>query len=343
MPAPTIGVDVGGTKILGVVLDAGGDVVGEWRVATPSGGPAVLATVFEVVERLRPGAGEVAGLGVGLPGLVDRRGTLRFAPNLPGVVELPVRSALAEATGLPVQVDNDATCALWAEHRAGAARDTEDALLVTLGTGIGGGILADGRLVRGASGFAGEIGHLVVEAQGRMCGCGRRGCWERYASGNALSISGREAARAGRAPRLVALAGGDADRVAGAHVMAAAAEGDAEATVLLEGFAAWVAVGLASLVHVLDVDRCVIGGGLVEAGEVLFTPVRRAFGDRLVAPDHRPDVQIVPARLGERAGAIGAALLAGEPAPAPGPPAGALHPEAGALPGNPGDGVASGG
>ncbi|MBW3548630.1 MAG: ROK family protein [Actinobacteria bacterium] len=338
MPAATIGVDVGGTKILGVALDGGAEVVGEWRVATPPGGPAVLAAVSTVVERLRAGVGEVAGLGVGVPGLVDRHGTLRFAPNLPGVVELPVGPALAETTGLPVQVDNDATCALWAEHRAGAAGDTEHALLVTLGTGIGGGILADGRLLRGASGFAGEIGHLVVEAQGRMCGCGRRGCWERYASGSALSIAGREAARAGRAPRLVALAGGDADTVAGAHVVAAAAEGDAEATALVEAFAAWVAVGLASLVHVLDVDRCVIGGGLVEAGEVLFAPVRRAFRHRLVAPDHRPDVQVVAARLGERAGAIGAALLAREPAPAPAP---GFRSQAGALPGNPGDGAAS--
>ncbi len=336
MPPATIGVDVGGTKILGVALDADAEVVGEWRVATPAGGAAILAAVFTVVERLRAGVGEVTGLGVGVPGLVDRRGTLRFAPNLPGVVELPVGPALAETTGLAVQVDNDATCALWAEHRVGAADDSDNALLVTLGTGIGGGILADGRLVRGASGFAGEIGHLVVEAQGRMCGCGRRGCWERYASGSALSIAGREAARAGRAPRLVALAGGDADTVAGAHVTAAAAEGDAEAAALVEGFAAWVAVGLASLVHVLDVDRCVIGGGLVEAGEVLFAPVRRAFRDRLVAPDHRPDVQVVPARLGERAGAIGAALLAHEPAPAPG-----SRPQAGALPGNPGDGAAT--
>lgn len=339
MPAPTIGVDVGGTKILGLVLDAGALVVEERRVATPSGGPAVLATIFEVVQRLRADVGEVAGLGVGVPGLVDRHGTLRFAPNLPGVVELPVGAALAEVTGLPVQVDNDATCAMWAEHRAGAARDSGHAVLVTLGTGIGGGILADGRLVRGASGFAGEIGHLVVEAGGRMCGCGRRGCWERYASGSALSVSAREAARAGRAPRLVALAGGDAERVAGAHVTAAAAEGDAEATAILEEFAGWVAVGLASLVHVLDASRCVIGGGLVEAGEVLFAPVRRAFRDRLVAPDHRPDVQVVPARLGEQAGAIGAALLArgAVSAPAPAPARSLLQPEAGTSQRNPGD------
>lgn len=340
MPAATIGVDVGGTKILGIVLDAGGEAVGEWREATPSGGPAVLAAVFEVIERLRADAGDVAGVGVGMPGLVDRHGVLRFAPNLPGVVELPVGAALAEATDLPVQVDNDATAALWAEHRAGAARDTDDAVLVTLGTGIGGGIIADGRLVRGASGFAGEIGHLVVEAGGRRCGCGRQGCWERYASGSALSISGREAARAGRAPRLVALAEGDADRVNGVHVTAAAAEGDPAATQLLEAFAGWVAVGLASLVHVLDVDRCVIGGGLVEAGDVLFSPVRRAFHDRLVAPDHRPYVQVVPARLGERAGAIGAALLARELVEVPAPSTAAVELGREALPGNPGDGEA---
>ena len=153
---------------------------------------------------------------------------------------------------------------------------------------------------------------MVVDADGVACLCGRRGCWERYASGGALGRWGREAAAAGRAPQLLARAGGDPDDVKGEDVTAAAVEGDPGALVVLETFAGWFALGLANLVHVLDVTRCVIGGGLVEAGDVLLDPVRAAFADRVVAPEHRPPVEIVAAELGGDAGAIGAALLAGE-------------------------------
>lgn len=306
---PALGVDVGGTKVLGVaVLD--GAVVAEHRVATPAGGVAVLAAVAEVAEALRAEVGPVSALGAGVPGLVDRNGRLRVAPNLAGVVELDVAGGLAEATGLAVRVDNDATCALEAEHRLGAARGTADAVLVTLGTGIGGGLLVDGRIVRGRSGFAGEIGHMVVDADGIPCVCGRRGCWERYASGSSLGAAARVAIDEGRGDYLLVLAGGDVGAVRGEHVTAGAAEGDPTALALLDHFASWFAIGLANLVHVLDVERCVVGGGLVEAGDVLFGPIRRAFSHRLAAPSHRPPVEIVPATLGERAGAIGAALLA---------------------------------
>jgi glucokinase len=305
----TVGVDVGGTKVLGVALDGAGAVVAEHRVPTPVGSRALLEDVLEVVSVLRGRCDAVDAVGVGLPGLVDRDGVLRFAPNLPGVVELPVGRLVAEATGLPVVVDNDATCATWAEHRVGAAQGAADAILVTLGTGIGGGLVMDGVLVRGANGFAGEIGHMVVDADGIACVCGRRGCWERYASGSGLGRMAREAAEAGRGRRMVALAGGDADLVRGEHATAAALEGDAEALAVVDRFAGWFAVGLANLVHVLDVSTCVVGGGLVEAGDVVLGPIRRAFVDRVVAPEHRPPVTIIPAVLGERAGAIGAALL----------------------------------
>jgi glucokinase len=290
----TIGVDVGGTKVLGVVVDDAGTVVASHRVPTPSGGAAVVEAMVAVIAALRRDRDDVVALGAGVPGLVDRDGVLRFAPNLPGVVELPVGRLLGEATGLPVRVDNDNTCALWGEHLAGAARDAADVVLVGLGTGIGGGLLLDGRLVRGAHGFAGEIGHMVVARGGIPCVCGRNGCWERYASGTAL---GRMARQAGIGER-------------GEDVTAAAIAGDARALAVFDEFADWFAVGLVNLVHALDVSRCVIAGGLVEAGEVLLDAVRRAFAARIVAPDHRPSVEIVGASLGERAGAIGAALLA---------------------------------
>jgi glucokinase len=291
--ALTAGVDVGGTKVLGVVVDASDALVAEHRVPTPAGGDALVDAIVGVVETLRA-THPVEAVGVGVPGLVDRDAVLRFAPNLPGIVELAVGERVGRALGVRVTVDNDNTCALWGEHLLGAARDVDHAVLVGLGTGIGGGLLLDGRLVRGAHGFAGEIGHMVVAIDGIPCVCGRRGCWERYASGTALGRLGREA--------------GIGER--GEDVTAAAIAGDATALAVFEVFADWFAIGLVNLVHVLDVERCVIAGGVVEAGEVLVDAVRRAFAARLVAPEHRPPVQIVGASMGERAGAIGAALLA---------------------------------
>ncbi|MEA3020031.1 MAG: glucokinase, partial [Actinomycetota bacterium] len=222
---PTVGIDVGGTKVLGVVADAAGTVLAEHRVPTPPDGEQLIATMVELVARLRASHPDVTAVGAGVPGLVDRDAVLRFAPNLPGIVELAVGARLAGATGLPVRVDNDNTCALWGEHLLGAARDRTDVVLVGLGTGIGGGLLLDGRLARGTHGFAGEIGHMVVARGGIACVCGRHGCWEQYASGTALGRLGRESGAA----RIVELAGGLVDDVRGEHVTAAATEGDPDA------------------------------------------------------------------------------------------------------------------
>jgi glucokinase len=305
-----IGLDVGGTKVLGVVTDASGVVLDEHRVPTPVEGVALVEAMAALVHELRRRHPDVVAVGAGVAGLVTRAGVVRYSPNLPGVVELAVGPLLAELVDLPVRLDNDATCALWGEHMCGAAQGSDDVLLVTLGTGVGGGILLDGRLVRGAHGFAGEIGHMVVDVGGVQCVCGRRGCWERYASGTGLGRMGRELAEAGRAPRLVELAGGDPLAVRGEHVTTAAAEGDAQATAVVEVLAGWVALGLVNLAQALDVSRFVIGGGLAEAGDVLIAPIRAAYTARAVAPEHRPAVAIVAAELGEHAGAVGAALLA---------------------------------
>ena len=253
-----VGLDVGGTKVLGVVADAAGAVLDEHRLLTPStDGSAIVAAMAEVVAVLRRRHPEVATVGAGVAGLATLDGIVRFSPNLPGVVELPIAALLSEAVGLPVALDNDATCALRAEHASGAARGADDVALVALGTGIGGAFVLDGELRRGANGFAGEIGHMVVDVGGVPCVCGRRGCWERYASGSGLGRMGREAAEAGRAPRLVELAGGDPLLVRGEHVTEAAAEGDPEALAVVEVLAGWVAVGLVNLVQALDVLGCI--------------------------------------------------------------------------------------
>jgi glucokinase len=306
----TIGVDVGGTKCLGVVLDDGGKVVAERRRPTPQSGsgPALIDAVVEVAGELQDGAS--MPVGVGVPGLVDRDGVLRFAPNIPGVTELRIRDELANRLGVRIQVDNDATCAAWAEQGGGAGRGRQHVILVTLGTGIGGGIVTDGRLVRGAHGFAGEIGHMVVDAGGLPCPCGQQGCWERYASGSGLGRLAREAAHAHQIPHVVELAGGDPEAVRGEHVTQAAAEGDPAAQEVMARFAWWVGLGLANLANAFDTECFVLGGGLVEAGDILLAPVRASFHDLVEAAEHRPPVDIIPAALGEHAGAIGAAMLA---------------------------------
>lgn len=211
---------------------------------------------------------------------------------------LPIRAELEKRlAGARVRVENDASCAAWGEYAFGSARGARTALVVTQGTGIGGGIVHDGRLFRGAHGFGGEIGHMVVDPDGPPCPCGKRGCWERYASGSALGAMGSEAF--GR-------------KVRGEEVTAAAAGGDAAAIDVLAKFGWWVALGLANLTELIDPDVVVLGGGLVEAGELLLGPTREAFAQLVQGWAHRPAVEIVPAALGERAGAIGAAGLAGE-------------------------------
>ena len=303
----TVGVDVGGTKCLAVALESG-RIVGECRVPTPDGEEAVLDAIAGAATTVA-GEAKVRGVGIGVPGLVDRSGVLRFAPNLPGVNDFPIRADLEARLGLPVKADNDATCAAWGERQLGAAQGYDDVVLVTLGTGIGGGIVAGGRLLRGSNGFAGEIGHMVIEQNGLPCPCGQRGCWERYASGGGLGRLAQRAATEGRAPRVLARAGGDAERVRGEHVTVAAAEGDAGARAVLAELGWWVALGLANLANVFDPDAFVLGGGLVEAGELLLGPVRAAFSELLTGASYRPEVAIVPATLGEHAGAIGAACL----------------------------------
>ncbi|HEX3946977.1 MAG TPA: ROK family protein, partial [Acidimicrobiales bacterium] len=293
------GVDIGGTKVLGVALDGDDRVVAEARVATPQAagdpdghppgpiGAEVADAVDQVVTALRQAvdpspAGVLPGVpvavGVGAPGMVDRDGVLRFAPNLPGAAGADVRGLVADRLpGVALVVDNDANLAAVAEHRLGAAAGTDHAVVVTLGTGIGGGLLVGGRVLVGRAGFAGEIGHMIVDPTGPPCPCGQRGCWERYASGGGLARLAREAAYAGQLHEVVGIAGGDPELVRGEHVTRAALDGDPGAVAVMEELGWWVALGLANLVAVVDPERIVLGGGLVEAGDILLAPTRRAF------------------------------------------------------------------
>jgi glucokinase len=301
-----IGIDVGGTKCLGVRVDASGAVVDEARYPTPLGSDALVDVLVKMVSELEP----ADGVGIGAAGLVTRDGVFRAAPNLTGIRDLRLREQLEQRLDRTVAVDNDATCALVSEWRLGAAQGADEVTLVTLGTGIGGAIVAGGQIQRGANGFTGEVGHIVVDPRGPRCVCGRRGCWERYASGSGLAWLAREAAVAGALDHLVESAGGDPAAVRSEHVVAAAEAGDSAANAVIDDFGWWVAVGLVNLTNILDPAVIVVGGGLVEVGERLMRPVRRHFAELLYSPDLRPHPDIRPAAMGERAGAIGAALVA---------------------------------
>jgi len=305
-----VGIDVGGTKALGVAVDVEGRVVDEQRRLTPRGDDS-LGPLIDTLVELAGSLGVDGSLGIGVPGLVTRGGVLRAAPNLDGVADFDVAARLADRLGHPVAVDNDATCATVAEWQLGAAAGTDNMLLVTLGTGIGGGMVSNGAIQRGMNGFAGEFGHMVVHPNGPRCPCGRRGCWERYASGSGLAMLAREAATGRRLRAVVERAGGDPQNVRGEHVQDAAREGDADALAVIDDFGRWVALGLSNLTNAFDPEMFVLGGGLAAGAELYLEPITRWYGQLLYQPALRPHPRIEFATWGPLAGAVGAALLPG--------------------------------
>lgn len=303
-----VGVDLGATKCLGVSMTLEGKVVTQTMVPTPAGSKAVLDTVTQTVRAVSPTPDSLAAVGIGVPGMVDGAGVLRIAPNMPDVVDIDLSAVLHDAFGVPVRVENDATCAAWGEYRLGAAAGFEDVIGITLGTGIGGGVIVGGKLHRGAHGFAGEVGHFVVHSDGPLCGCGRRGCWETFASGTALGRMAREAAAARKADHIIEIAGGNGDDIRGHHVTFAAQQNDPQALELMGRFGWWVALGLSNLALAFDPQAFVLAGGLAAATELFLQPVRDAYL-RLVPSAPLAETAILPAKLGPDAGAIGAAFL----------------------------------
>ncbi|MEX2274533.1 MAG: ROK family protein [Actinomycetota bacterium] len=307
--AQAVGIDVGGTKIAGYRISGAGEILAHAEVPSPADdADALVAAIVGIARGLA--RDEVRCVGVGAAGMVDHAGTIRFSPNL-AWRETELRSRIADAVALPTHVDNDGNVAAWGEFRVGAGRDIDHMLLVALGTGIGGGIVIDGRLIRGAHGFAGEVGHVIVDPDGPLCGCGNHGCWEQMASGTAIQRAGRRAAREHPRSLLAGLGAGDPEAITGHDVTRAAREGDGIARSVLAKVGRHLGEGLAGLVNILDPQLIVIGGGAVESGDLLLAPARAAFRDTVEAPQHRPRLpSIVPAALGNDAGGVGAGLLA---------------------------------
>lgn len=315
-----IGVDVGGTKILAVVARPDtGEIVAHHRISTPKHDPAAVpvaigdavAAVATKIGWTPTGPRGIDAIGVGVPGLVSHRGVLRYGPNVAGVVELDVVGVLGQRFDVPVAATNDANSAALAEHRFGAARGARHAIVITQGTGIGGAFIVDGQLLTGAHGFAGEPGHMVIDASGFQCACGTWGCWEAVASGTGLANLAHAMIRdQGQGRRIVELAGGHVEDVRGEHVTAALIEGDRDALVVVDQFAHWVARGLANLVNIFDPEVIVLGGGLSDVLHLYLPQVQQGLMALVLGVTHRPPVELRAAALGPDAGAIGAALWA---------------------------------
>jgi glucokinase len=305
---PAIGLDVGGTKIAGAVVDGTGAVLAEIVEPTPeeSDAAAVTAVLLDMIERLRRDS-DVAAIGVGAAGIVEwPAGKMLWAPNN-AYRDWPVREQLEKATGLPVVVDNDANVAALAEARLG--EPYPDMVLVTVGTGIGGGLVMNGDIYRGRTGLAAELGHIILNPDGPRCGCGNHGCFEAYASGTALTRMGRDAAT-DDPDGLIARLGAATGEITGQTVTTAARRGDPTARALFARLGRWLGVGIASLANIFEVDAVVVGGGLVETGEMLLAPARAAAREFAYAPTARGIAPVLPATFGGDAGKIGAALLA---------------------------------
>lgn len=308
----TIGVDVGGTKVAAGVVDETGRLLATTRRETPSEEGARVEDVIADAVRELTASYEVGAIGLGAAGFVDaQRSMVLFAPNL-AWRETPLRAEIEERLGLPTVVENDANAAAWAEARFGAGRGEDHVVVITVGTGIGGGVVLDGQLLRGRFGIAAEVGHLNIVPDGRRCGCGLQGCWEQYASGRALVQEAQEQASASpaMARQLLVLAGGRAKDITGPMVTEAAEMGDVAAIGCFDELGKWLGRGMAQLAATLDPGVFVIGGGVSKAGDLLLQPTLQSFRKHLTGRGHRPTAEIRMAELGPEAGIVGAADLA---------------------------------
>ncbi|PRZ41372.1 glucokinase [Antricoccus suffuscus] len=307
-----LGVDIGGSKIAAGVVAADGTIVDEIRRPTPGADVTQTADAIIGVARDLMSRHSVGVVGIGAAGWINSdRSTVVFSPHLAWRGE-PLRESLTTSLDVPVYVDNDANATAWAEYRFGAAQGSRVALCVTLGTGIGGGIIADGQIFRGAFGLAGEWGHMRVVPGGRRCACGNRGCWEQYASGRALARDARDVAETSpvTAQGLLAVVDGVPSALTGPLVTQAAAANDPTAMEIVNDAGHWLGQGIADICAILDPDIVVVGGGVAEVGSLILDPARAAFGHALTGRGFRPEPPIVGARLGSAAGLVGAADLA---------------------------------
>jgi glucokinase len=308
-----IGVDLGGTNVRAALITREGEILAQARRPSFQDYPAsatlgaIVEACREVIQEGGTRAGEIRGVGIGLPGIMDSlSGVCFWSPNFPHWKDVPIGPTVSSGLELPVFILNDAKCAGLAELLYGAGKGVRNMVMITLGTGIGGAFVVDGRLLLGPNGSIGEVGHHTVQPDGRQCGCGNYGCWEALCARDAIIECAERKLQAGRPSRLREIA--PRDGVTPELVSQAAAAGDPLAREVLDQIGFYVGVGVANLINMLNPERFVIGGGIAQAGELLFEPIRRTVDSRAV-PLQRRTAEIVPAILGDKAGVMGAAAL----------------------------------
>lgn len=309
----TIGIDIGGTKVLGGVVDAEGIILTTARRPTPSEGGEKLVEEIAAVARELADQYQVTNVGISTAGFISSdRNTILGSANIAGWNGLKLNDALTALIGLPVIIENDANAAAWGEVRYGAGRGKKNVLMLTCGTGVGGGIVVNGALLRGAFGIAAEIGHMNHVPNGILCGCGAHGCLEQYGSGTALVRFAKEAAQKNPEAAKVLLSHGDGtiDGISGPEITEAARDGDAMARGAFSTLGDHLGAGIASMCAILDPECVVIGGGVVDAGDILLDPIRKAFDKYIPFAGKHPYPEIIAAKLGNTAGLVGVADLA---------------------------------
>jgi glucokinase len=309
-----IGIDLGGTTLKAALVSPTGEIIHETRIETELRNPeALFKQVIETALSLRDdkrAGGQVAGIGIGIPGLVNRKtNRIEIMPNLPALSEIDITSELSSKTGLPVILDNDANAAAYGELQVGASRGRREVFFITLGTGIGAGLIINGQIYRGAAGFAGEFGHMTIDPEGIECACGNIGCLETIASGPNIVRRTRERLYRDRTSSLSRLAIPRDREFTAEDIAHAAREGDEMAQVMMERTGMFLGIALAAVINLLNVEMVVMGGGVMDAGDLILKPTIKETRRRAFPPSFN-SCEIVIAKLGATAGMIGAALMA---------------------------------
>ncbi|GAB2836785.1 ROK family glucokinase [Streptomyces sp. NPDC054796] len=307
----TIGVDIGGTKIAAGVVDEEGTILETSTVPTPPTADDVIDAIADAVRKASAEY-EVDAVGIGAPGYVDdKRATVLFTPNLSWRHE-SLKDKVEQRIDLPVIIENDANAAAWGEYKFGVGTGHEDVVCITIGTGLGGGVITGGKLHRGRFGVAAEFGHIRMVPDGLLCGCGNQGCWEQYASGSALVRYAQQRATATpeAAEILLGLGDGTPEGVKGKHISEAARQGDAVAIDSFRELARWAGAGLADLASLFDPGAFIVGGGVSDEGDLVLDPIRKSYRRWLVGSRWRPHAEVLAAQLGGKAGMVGVADLA---------------------------------
>jgi glucokinase len=307
----TIGIDIGGTKVLGGVVDASGKIIESARRVTPAaGGKELIATIVELIKELNS-KHEIAGIGICVAALISAdQGTIVGAPNIANLSELNFVAEIKKVFDLPVIAENDANAAMWAEYKFGSAKGFNPVMFFIIGTGMGGGLVIDGKLFRGANGIGAEFGHMIVQPKGILCGCGAHGCIEQYASGSALMRYAKDAITADpTAGKALLDAAGVINNLTGEILTEAAKNGDQLAISAFNKQADWLGSACASYTLLLDPQAIVVGGGVVQAGELFLAPVRTAMEKYMPFAGTHLLPKVIAAKFGNDAGVIGAADL----------------------------------